>query len=316
MSLKRTIHNLEQITSGFDKLIANLEILLKEIRPRTNVRNSRIGHIRRDLDKLFELDIPEMKKLFELAIKLNQLNIIFDNKIEFNKEDVIKLVEGKYDLVNDDKVQSHDFVFEFLTGARFALAIGSSKKVSLSGQGDITVGEEIAVECKNIRSLNNLVKNVDKAKKQIEARVDKGEVKSGFISLDISNIYSAEKVQEFFQKIFEDFYRNHAKLKEFQRFDQDAIDSVLEDRNFQKIIQSYMMHEAESALYSALPLRYNMGSATLGITFQVSTCFVIKGGDEYIPIPIRGMTYILNSGLSENSYQTVKAYIHSLAVGF
>ncbi|MCU1736895.1 MULTISPECIES: hypothetical protein [unclassified Pseudomonas] len=259
MSFKKTLHNLEDITSGFDRLIGNLEILLKEIRPRTNVKNTRIGHIRRDLDKIFELDIPEMTKLFEIIIKLNQLNVVFDNKIEFNKEDAIRLVEGKYDLINDDKVQSHDFVFEFLMGARFALANGGSNKVSLSGQGDITVEGEIAVECKNIRSLNNLVKNVDKAKDQIEERATKGEVKFGIIALDISNVYPMEKAQEFIQRIFEGFYRNHAKVKEFQRFDQDIIDSVLEDRNLQNIIQSYIMHEAESALYSALPLRYNMG---------------------------------------------------------
>ena len=316
MSLKKTLHKLEDIISGFDRLIGNLEGLLKGIRPRTNVKNTRIGHIRRDLDKVFELDIPEMTKLFEIVIKLNQLNIVFDSKIEFNKEDIIRLVEGKYDLINDDKVQSHDFVFEFLTGARFALANVGSKKVSLSGQGDITVGGEIAIECKNIRSINNLVKNVGKAKDQIEERAAKGEVRFGFIALDISNVYPMEKTQEFLQRIFEDFYKNHAKIKNFQRFDQGVIDSVLEDGNFQKIIQSYIMHEAESALYSALPLSYNMGRVTLGIIFQVNKCFVVSDGERYVPVPIRGMSYILNDGLSEDTSTNVKKYIHSLAVGF
>ena len=52
MSLKRTFHSLEDITSRFDRLISSLEKLLKEIRPRSNVKNTRIGKIRRDLDKL------------------------------------------------------------------------------------------------------------------------------------------------------------------------------------------------------------------------------------------------------------------------
>ena len=215
---------------------------------------------------------------------------------------------------------SHDYVFEFITGVRFALANEESKKVSLSGRGDIKVGEDIAIECKNIRSLNNLVKNVDKGKCQIEKRVANAEVKFGFIALDISNIFPMEKAQEFLQKIFEEFYSNHAKLKEFQRFDQEVVDSVLEDKNFQNIIQSYIMHEAEAEaeaeLYSALPLRYNMGSVTLGIIFQVNKCFLIEEGEQYIPLPIRGMTYILNSSLSKDSQNDVAKYINRLAVGF
>lgn len=316
MSLKRTLHSLEEITRRFDSLISSLEKLLKAIRPRSNVKNTRIGKIRRDLDKLLELETPEMTKLLEITIKLNQINVIFDSGIEFKNEDIIRLIEGEYDLLNDDKVKSHDYVFEFITGVRFALANEESNRVSLSGRGDIKVGEDIAIECKNIRSLNNLVKNVDKGKCQIEKRVTNAEVKFGFIALDISNIFPMEKAQEFLQKIFEEFYSNHAKLKEFQRFDQEVIDSVLEDKNFQNIIQSYIMHEAEAALYSALPLTYNMGSVTLGIIFQVNKCFLIEEDEQYIPLPIRGMTYILNSSLSKDSQNDVAKYINRLAVGF
>lgn len=316
MSSTNTIHSLEKLVSNFDRLILNLQQLLKTIRPSTNIKNTRIGHIRRDLDKVFELDVLEMTKLLEVVFKLNQLNVIFGKQIEFNKEDVIKFVEGKYDLLTDDKVKSHDFVFEFLMGVRFSLANGGNQKVSLAGAGDVTVGEELAVECKNIRSLNNLVKNVDKAKDQVEKRVVKGDVKFGFIALDISNIFPMEKAQGFIQRIFEDFYQNHRKLKEFQRFDQSVIDSILEDMNFQKLIQSYIMHEAETTLYSALSLRYDMGNNVFGITFQVNKCFVVQYNEYYVPIPIRGMNYLLNPRLSEKSYKKVQGYIHSLAVGF
>lgn len=161
-----------------------------------------------------------------------------------------------------------------------------------------------------------MVKNVDKAKDQVEKRVAKGNVKFGFIALDISNVFPIEKVQHFVQRVFEDFYQNHEKLKEFQRFDQGIIDSVLEDRNFQKLIQSYIMHEAEVALYSALPLRYGMGKDVFGIIFQVNKCFVVQQNMQYVPIPIRGMTYLLNPRLPENSYREIQGYIHSLAVGF
>lgn len=316
MSFRRTPHQLDNITTIFDKFIGNLEDLLKKIRPRTNVKNTRIGRIRRDLDRILELDTPEMTKLFEIVIKLNQLNVIFDNDIRFNDEDIIRLVEGDYDLINDDKIKTHDYVFEFLMGVRFALANDNGRNVSLSGQGDITIGGEIAIECKNIRSASNLLKNVDKAKKQIEERVTRNEVQYGFIALDISNIFPTEKSQDFLQKIFEDFYNNHAKLKEFQRFDQNIVDSVLEDRNFQKIIQSYIMHEAETALYSALPFRYKMGSVTLGVTFQVNKCFVISDSGLDIPLPIRGMTYKLNDRLSKDSHDKIEQYIQRLAVGF
>lgn len=316
MSSINTVHSLDKLISEFDGLILNLEQLVKEIRPRANVKNTRIGHIRRDLAKVFELDVHEMAKLFEIVIKLNQLNVIFDNQIEFNKEDVLKFIEGKYELSSDDKLQSHDFVFEFLMGVRCALASGDSNKVNLAGQGDVTIAEEIAVECKNIRSINNLVKNVDKAKDQVEKRVVKGEVKFGFIALDISNIFPMEKAQKFIQGVFKDFSQNHEKLNNFQRVDQGVVESVLEDKNFQSLIQSYIMHEAETALYSTLPIRYCMGSDVFGIMFQVNKCFVVQYNEQYIPIPTRGMTYLLNSKLSENGYKNVQNYIHSLAVGF
>jgi hypothetical protein len=278
--------------------------------------NTRIGHIRRDLDKIEELDVLEMAKLSEVVIKLNQLNVIFDNDIDFNQKDILKLVEGKYELSNDDKETYHNFLFEFLMGARFALSSKGSNKVNLAGNGDVIIGDEIAIECKNIRSLNNLVKNVDKAKKQIEDRVSTDAAKFGFIALDISNIFPMEKVQDFVQKVFNDFANNHEKLIEFQRFDQNVVDSVLDDSNFQKLIQSYIIHEAETTLYSALPLRYGMGEKVFGIIFQVNKCFVVEYNAHYQPIPIRGMTYLLNPRLPKNSSEKVTGYIHSLAVGF
>lgn len=110
MSSINTTHSLENLISSFDSVISNLQQLLKEISPRTNVNNTRIGHIRRDLSKVFELDVPEMIKLFGLVVKLNQLNVIFDKEIEFNNKDLIKLVKGKYDLLTDDEIKSHDFL--------------------------------------------------------------------------------------------------------------------------------------------------------------------------------------------------------------
>jgi len=316
MSFKRTSHNLEDLISKFDRLILSLERALKKIRPRSNVKNTRIGKIRRDLDRVLELEAVEQKKLFEIVIKLNQINVVFDSAIEFKSDDIIRLIEGEYDLLNDDQIKSHDYVFEFVTGVRFALATEGAQKVSLSGRGDVKVGEDIAIECKNIRSLNNLVKNVDKGKLQIEKRVASGEVGFGFIALDVSNIFPESKAQEFINKTFDEFYKNHARLKEFQCFDQEVIDSVLEDKNFQKIIQSYIMHEAETALYSALPLRYDMGGATLAIIFQVNKCFLIEDRGQHIPLPIRGMTYLVNGKLSGDSRSNVENYIKRLAVGF
>lgn len=316
MSTVKTSHNIDELIIEFDRLISNIEKWLKKIRPRTNVMNTRFGNLRRDLENILELKPVEMAKLLEIVIKHNQLNVIFDNGIDFNDDDILKIIEGKYDLSQDEKEKYHDFVFEFVMGVRFVLAISDSDKVNLSGRGDVTIGNNIAIECKNIRSLKNLVKNVDKAKDQIEKRVAMNEVKFGFVALDISNIFPMEKAQSFVQRIFEVFAQNHARLKDFQRFDQSVIDSVLEDVNFQKLIQSYIMHEAETSLYSALSLRYAMGSCVFGIIFQINQCFVVKYEGLYLPVPTRGMTYILNTDLSGEGYKKVQEYIHGLAVGF
>ncbi|ENO1794304.1 MULTISPECIES: hypothetical protein [Vibrio] len=316
MSSVKTSHSVDDLITEFDRLILNFEQWLKKIRPRTNVMNTRFGHLRRELDKFFDLEPIEMAKLSEIILKLNQLNVIFDNGIDFNEEDILRFIEGRYDLASDDKEKYHDFVFEFLMGVRFVLATLDSDKVSLSGQGDVTINDSIAIECKNIRSLNNLVKNVDKAKSQVEKRVAQNEVNFGFIALDISNIFPMEKVQSYLQNMFEEFAENHDKLKKFQQFDQSVVDSVLDDINFQQLVQSYIMHQAETSLYSALSLRYSMGSSVYGIMFQVNKCFVVQYEDLYLPIPTRGMTYILNPRLPEKASSVVQGYIHKLAVGF
>lgn len=315
MSTVKTSHSIDDLINDFERLISSIGRWLKKIRPRTNVMNTRLGHLRRELDKVLELAPLEMAKLFEIIIKLNQLNVIFDNEIDFNEEDILRLIEGKYDLTNDDKEKYHDYAFEFLMGVRFFLTTRNSNNVSLSGQGDVTINDNVAIECKNIRSLSNLVKNVDKAKHQIEERVIKNEVKFGFIALDISNIFPMEKVQTFVQNMFEQFAENHTKLKEIQLFDQSVVDSVIDDVNFIKLIQSYVMHEAETSLYSALPLRYSMGNAVFGIIFQVNKCFIVQYKGQYLPIPNRGMTYILNSALPENLHTAIQDCIHKLAVG-
>lgn len=316
MSLKRTVHNLQSINSELDRLISNLENALKNIRPRTNVRNTRIGKIRQDLEKISGLETPKITKLLEVAIKLNQINFIFDNGIKFKNEDIIRLIEGKYDLSNDDSVTSHDYLFEFITGVRFAIAHEGSHEVSLSGGGDVRIGQDFAVECKNIRSLNSLVKNIDHGRRQIDERVANAEVTFGFIALDLSNIFPTEKAQRFIQQTYEIFYSNHAKLKEAQRSDRDIIDTVIDDKNFQKIIHSYIMHEAEAALYSALKLTYDMGVNTVAIIYQVNRCFLMEGDEQNTLLPIRGMSYLLNNRLTENAQNKVANYIHRLAVGF
>jgi hypothetical protein len=316
MSFKRTLHNLHSISSELDRLLSNLENALKNIRPRTNVKNTRIGKIRRDLEKISDLEIPKATKLLEVAIKLNQINFIFDHGINFKSDDIIRLIEGKYDLSNDDAVTSHDYLFEFITGVRFAIVHEGSHEVSLSGGGDVKIGQDFAVECKNIRSLNSLVKNIDTGRRQVDERVASGEVTFGFIALDLSNIFPTEKAEKFIQQTYEIFYKNHLKIKEAQRSDREIIDTVLDDKNFQKIVNSYIMHETEAALYSALKLTYDMGVNTVAIIYQVHRCFLIEGDEENTLLPIRGMSYFLNNKLTEEAQEKVATYLHRLAVGF
>jgi len=316
MSDVTSIHDLSQVKREFDILLANLAKVLKEVRPRTNILNTKLGKIKKDLENIEHLEKNEAAKVSEIVIKFNTINDIFKNNIEVNKKELVKIIEGKHDYKLDSNEGYNDSFFELSMALRFLLASKEARpRINLDGECDVIVNDKIAIECKYIHSLSNIVKNIKKANNQIDKRIQNGQAKIGFIALDLSHICPRDKVQEFAKYTFNRFLENYQYLEKKRKISGDILDQILVDNNFKKIISSYIMTEIETALYGELGFSYDMGSNTLAIIFQSMNSFYFEHEGRAIPIISRGMTYFLNRNLNHESAKKVEKYIHSLAVG-
>ena len=316
MSDVTTSHDLSQVKQEFDVLLANLAEVLKEVKPRTNILNTKLGKIKKDLENIEKLDNRSIAKVSEIVTKFNTINDIFRNDIEFNKKDLVKIIEGKHNYDLDSNENYNDSFFELSMALRFLLASKETKpKINLESECDVIVNDKIAIECKYIHSLSNIIKNIKKANNQIDKRVKNGQAEIGFIALDLSHICPRDKVEEFAEYTFNKFVDNYRYLETKRRISGDILDQILVDNNFKKIISNYLMCEVETALYGELGFSYDMGTNTLAIIFQLMNSFCFEYEGRIMPMAVRGMTYFLNRNLNYEQDRKVQAYIHSLAVG-
>jgi len=314
VSVVQSSHSIDVLKKEFDELLEYLASLLKKENSNTNILNTKLGSIRKDLDDFENLSSYDQTKLVEIVIKYNQVNHIFNNDIDFNAKDLLKIIKGKHEYNLDSNAQYNDFIFEISMATRFLLSTQSNAHINLDGDCDVIV-DNMAIECKYIHSRKNLMKNISKAKEQIEKRVRDEQAKFGLIALDLTHICPIDKINAFVKSTFNLFAPNHEKIILKQRMDKGVVESVIDDKNFSKIIQSYVMHEVETALYSELKFDYDMGERTLGIIFQINNSFCVEYKGQIVPIPGRGLTYRLNSRLSKDHYIMIEEYVHKLAVG-
>ena len=320
MSEVKTNYNIHTVKQDFDCLLENLSKVIKEVRPRTNILNTKLGKIKKDLSDIENQDNDSLAKIIEIVIKYNSINNIFTHNITYNKNDLIKIIEGKSDYDQDSNEGYNDHFFELSMAVRFLLSLknsdkNSNAKINLDGVCDIIIDDTVAIECKYIHSTSNIIKNIQKSKRQIDKRIADNQAKYGFIALDLSHICPKEKIKEFADYTLNKFIESYEILRTKGHIEGEILKRILNDRNFSKIIGNYILMEVETALYSELGFSYDLGKNVVAIIFQSTNSFVFKYKDEVYPLPTRGMTYHLNANLTSNQAVKIKSFIHSLAVG-
>lgn len=315
MSAVKNHHSLEGAKADFDKLLLILSSILKEERPKTNILSTKLGKLKKDIENIDSFDNESAAKIFEILAKYNSINSIFADRVIYRKKDLVKIIEGRSNYVEDGDEKYNDYFFELSMAARFLLATKDDVKINLGGICDIVVNKSIAIECKYIHSLSNLVSNIKKADDQIEKRVQDGQAKLGFIALDLSHVCPREKIKQFVDFTFERFVGNYKILKSKRRITGGIIEEILSDNNFSKIVGLYIMAEVEAALYGELGFSYAMNSNTNALIFQSLNTFFLECEGEVFPFVTRGMTYFLNGKISDKGRLWTEKFIHSLAVG-
>lgn len=316
MSEVKTSYNIDAVKQDFDRLLENLSNIIKEVRPRTNILSTKLGKIKKDLSDLKNLDNDSLAKITEIVTKYNSINNIFIHNITYDKNDLIKIIEGKSDCDQDSNEGYNDYFFELSMGIRLLLSLKDhDSKINLNGVCDVIIDDSIAIECKYIHSPSNIIKNIQKAKRQIDKRIADNQAKIGFIALDLSHICPKEKFKEFSNYTLSKFIESYETLKSKDRIEGRILENILNDKNFYKIISSYIMMEVETTLYSELSFSYDLGKNSLAIIFQSVNSFVFEYKDEIYPLTTRGMTYFLNTNLTRSEAADVQKFIHNLAVG-
>jgi hypothetical protein len=156
--------------------------------------------------------------------------------------------------------------------------------------------------------------NIKKADSQIKQRVLDKQAKSGIIALDLSNVIPRSKIVRFAEDTFDVFLENYLTLKSKGR-PVNPLQGTVSDTNFNKIISSFIMHEAETLVHGILREPYDMSQHTHAIIIQISNSLCFTNKSQIVPLYTRGMTYITNPSLSEQQVSDFRKFAHSLAVG-
>lgn len=136
-----------------------------------------------------------MGTLLNSHIEANEIIRVYGDIQALNSQEYIeqikKVISGQELRATAEKDQARDFLFELSTASRF-LRAGYS--VSLSGVCDIVVtlpdGTLLFVECKRVKSIKKLAKNIKTAAQQLDKRIkDSRSYKNiGLIAVNITDL--------------------------------------------------------------------------------------------------------------------------------
>lgn len=297
----------------FDDFIKSLEVLIKEVRPRTNLLNTRIGEIKRNILNIDALSDSESESLLHMASKYIYVNKILKSNAKFNKRELLKIIEGSLDYSNDTDQKYNDTLFELSIGARF-LKGDNTYQINLDTNCDVILNDLIAIECKYLHSEKLIEENVKKAVNQINRRVSDGMASYGVIALDLTNIIDRDNVNDFFKVVSDRYISNYIGLgKKLEGYSDIGI--ISKDKNFQRIITSYISSETELLFYKNVDLDL-IKKPVLAVIFQSSIPLSFKYGEQYAPIINRGMSYFINPLYQQKQMESIRGIIHDLVTGF
>ncbi|WP_064435757.1 hypothetical protein [Pseudoalteromonas neustonica] len=317
MSSSNKTDTFESLKESFNSLLNNLEKVVQEEEKGFDIRRTKMWKIKKDLDNFQALKYENQLYLIKLIYKYNQINQMFISniKIKYEIKDLIEIIGGSYCQDSDSKHKYNHYLFEFTTALSFALGLEETKSISMIGKSDLIIDEKIAIECKYISSKNKLKTRFSEASKQINTRVDDKEAKFGFVAMNVSELINQDKLLSFTDFLVKRFIQNYQLM--YKKVDDPLaiLKCIASDKNFEKIVSSYLTSEMEAVIYSKMPAPIKMADNVKGIIFVSQTQIDIYNEDDFLPINIRGRTYHFNNDLSQEEHKKYAEMIHKLAVG-
>lgn len=315
---------LSDLIERFDVLINNYRSLLCKVRPNAAIEKTKLWSYKKSLQNLGGMSGPELASFLGLISKYCAINYVFDNpdKITIPDEKLLELLDGAH-VIDDVGEKYNGAFFELSMAIRLAQRLGSAVAIDLTTECDVIWGEEFAIECKYLHSVKKFRSNISDAMNQLDNRLDAGLAKIGIVALDLTNLLDSEKIREFTQSVFVSFAASYKDLVNSRGYtvrelkEDGIVTSVLNDKNFVKVVSGFIGHQAEQAFHLNFTSQElaKLDQRKIAIFYQSNNFICIEYGGEVIPLPIRALNYYINNELPVVYYAAIERVAQSLAVG-
>ncbi len=329
MSFVTSKHNINEVKSNFDEVCDFLQELLDKIGKKTSIKATKLNQYKKQLDNITNENIENYAKTLHIIQRYNYIVLTIKNNrsyFDFKEEVLIKIIEGTSE-IDDLKGKSHHLLFELEMAVRFfqlSKNNGTPTKINLSeSECDVIFDNFFAIECKYIESEKNMANNIKKAISQATDRVDKNQAKYGLVALDLSNIIDIEKINQFSQYVFSDFYKKMTELSKNSYVSEITNGNiellVIENNHFKKIIKNFIASELEYCFYKNISkdILKDLGSdmKVIAIIYQSKNIFLFQSEKALTPINNRSLGYFISDTLPNKAYNLLENLIHGLATG-
>lgn len=190
------LSNYEEVCAWFDSLGFRFAITRYGIYHKNIQKLSRLSDGEKIFDNITNENLDKsIRELLNSHIEANEIIRIYNDIRKLDSQGYLdqikKVISGQEFRATSDSDPARDFLFELSTASRFLRA---GYNVSLKSVCDIIVdlpdGRQLFVECKRIKSLKKLSKNVKMANQQIVRRVkDSSSLKNiGLVAVNVTDL--------------------------------------------------------------------------------------------------------------------------------
>ncbi len=324
MTVVNKTTDLNELINDFDVLIENFRSLIAKAKSGAAVEKTKLWKYKKALQNLDELGDSELASLLGLVSKYCAMNQVFSehSRITIPDDKLLELLDGRH-VIHDEAENYNGTFFELSMAVRFAQRLGVAAVIDMTTDCDVILNGEFAVECKYLHSVKKFRSNISDGMTQLDDRIDKGFANVGVVALDLSNLIDHEKIQTFGQSVFDSFAASYEKMVKSRGYiardlsSDGVVKSVLQDRNFAKIMGSFISHQAESTFHVNFTKQEleKLDDRKIAIIYQTNIylCFHYEG--SVAPTPFRTLNYYIHHGLPDATYSSVQRFFHTLAVG-
>ncbi|BCX74770.1 hypothetical protein [Acinetobacter sp. Tol 5] len=327
MTVKKVVYDHDDLVEKFSNLINDIQKFLDHYKIKTNVNITKLASFLKalkDLNTNSDCNDQQKANLYYLVIKFLQLQYFLDitnPRVRVKPDEIKKIICGKSNTNDSDQEYNGPF-FEISTAVRFVKMTNAETDINLDTDCDIILENEIAVECKYIRSENRISDNIEKAIDQIDKRIEAGLAKKGIIAIDLSNLFDRENVIAFAKSILDRFIYHHEILNNqgvhYGKF-KDVKSIINANKGYSDIVGRYLQNEIEmvflKALSNKVDEKFQTSKHSVAITYEASFGIGFEYNGQSVHFPIRCLSYYMNQNLSEHDNNYYKKFLHLLAVG-